>query len=311
MYLGIDIGSVSIKYAIIDKNLKVLESGYFRTKGDVINSLKNLLKQLKTKKIQGIGTTGSARKLVKELVSADIDVDEITAHRTAVKALYPEVKTIFEIGGQDSKLIVIDENSINFEMNNVCAAGTGSFLDQQASRLGMPIEEFCKTGLSAEKRYKIASKCTVFAETDMIHAQQTGIPIPMIIRGIHKGLIDNYFSQLCRDKRLSGKFLFEGGASENPVLIDEFANKLLKEGLIASKDELIVPNPHNKVMGAIGAAIFCRNKKIDNTRAVPKINNFEFLDYASCNACHHKCGADIARIKVNDKIITTGKQCQT
>ncbi len=313
MYLGLDIGSVSIKAAVVDEsdgNIDVIEEYYFRTKGDIPDSAKKLLEMIKTKEIKGIATTGSARKFVAVLISADIDVDEITAHRTAVAKLFPVVKTIFEIGGQDSKLIYFSDDSVNFEMNNVCAAGTGSFLDQQASRLGMPIEEFCQKGLTADSSHKIASKCTVFAETDMIHAQQSGVQINQVIRGVHKGLIDNYFSQLCRGKSLKGDFLFEGGTSENPLLVEELQKKLLETGLIKEGESLIVPRPYNKTLGAIGAAIICLNRNINNPRKIPQINNFEFLENRKCENCSNKCGSDITVIKINDKILELGKQCQ-
>lgn len=310
MYLGIDIGSVSIKYAIIDDKSRVTEQDYFRTHGDVINALRNLLKEIKSKKVEGISITGSGRKFIKALVSADVDVDEITAHRTAVKNMYPNVRTIFEIGGQDSKLIYFTENTIGFEMNNVCAAGTGSFLDQQAARLDISIKEFFELGLTTEESHKIASKCTVFAETDMIHAQQSGIPINKVIRGVHRGMINNYYSQLCLGKKLQGEFLFEGGTSENPLLVQEFVKRLQEEKLIESSSKLIVPHPHNKVMGAIGAAMICKSQNINNKREIPQINDFEFLESTECFACPNRCGANITKIKVNGDILTIGRPCQ-
>jgi predicted CoA-substrate-specific enzyme activase len=310
MRLGIDIGSVSIKYAVIDKDINIIEQDYFRTNGDIISAVKRLLSQIKIESIESIGVTGSGRKFVSVLVSSDYDTDEITAHRTAVCKLYPSVKTIFEIGGQDSKLIYFDQKSVNFEMNNVCAAGTGSFLDQQASRLCMTIEEFCRIGSGTKESHNIASKCTVFAESDMIHAQQSGIPTNQIIRGVHRGLINNYFSQLCRGKKLKTDFLFEGGTSENPVLIEEIKNKLLQEKLISDEKQFIIPKPYNKIMGAIGAAVIGVKKNISNPRAVPAITDFEFLDNKECKECSNKCGAKVTSIRINNKIYTLGKICQ-
>lgn len=314
MHLGIDIGSVSIKYAVIDQvgplSLKIIEQDYFRTNGDIITAAKKMLGEITTKEIESIGVTGSGRKFLSVLVGADFEIDEITAHRTAVNRLFPSVRTIFEIGGQDSKLIYMNNGSVNFEMNNVCAAGTGSFLDQQASRLSMPIEDFCKKGLETKDSHKIASKCTVFAESDMIHAQQSGIPVNQIIRGVHRGLINNYFSQLCRGKKLEADFLFEGGTSENPVLCEEFRNKLLAEKLIKDEKQFIVPSPHKKIMGAIGAALFGIKKGINRSRPIPEISEFEFLDSKECMECSNKCGTKVTSIKVNNKIFTLGKTCQ-
>jgi hypothetical protein len=144
----------------------------------------------------------------------------------------------------------------------------------------------------------------------MIHAQQSGIPLNKIIRGVHRGLINNYFSQLCRGKKLQGDFLFEGGTAENELLVDEFTNRLLADNLISRRQELIVPRPYHKVMGAIGAAIVCRDKKIENQREIPQINAFEFLESGECEQCPNKCGAKIITVKVNDKILILGKSCQ-
>ncbi len=309
MFLGIDIGSVSIKFSVINEKFEVIEYDYFRTNGDLLGAVKKLLEKIKTEKINGIAVTGSGRKFLRELIEADFDVDEITAHRKAVKYFYPNVKTIFEIGGQDSKLIYFSEKTVNFEMNNSCAAGTGSFLDQQAARLGMGIEEFYKKGLSTKTAHKIASKCTVFAETDMIHAQQSGVPASQIIRGLHRGMIRNYFMSLCGGKKISGDFLFEGGTSENKLLVEELATKLLEEKLITEKNQLIIPK-YNKVIGAIGTAILCKERRVNNERKVPKINDFEFLENGNCFECANKCGAEISKIKINDKILTIGKSCK-
>lgn len=310
MYLGIDVGSITIKFALVNKEGKILEKNYFRIKGDLIGAIAKVLTSIKSKKVNAIAVTGSARSFIGGLIEADLLIDEITAHRTAVNKLFPKVKTIFEIGGQDSKLIYFSGNSINFEMNNVCAAGTGSFLDQQAARLGISIEDFCKLGLTTKESHKIASKCTVFAETDIIHAQQSGIPLNRVIRGIHKGLVDNYFMQLCRGKKLAGDFLFEGGTSENPLLVQEIQNKLLEDGLIKKREQLIVPKPYNTILGALGAALLCIRKNINNPREIPKLNGFRVLESKPCFDCTNKCGADIMKVKINNKIITFGKRCQ-
>ena len=309
MYLGIDIGSVSIKFAVINDKYEVIENDYFRSKGDLINATRKLLKRIKTKEFKAICITGSGRKFLSALLSADLDIDEITAHRKAVSIYYPDVKTIFEIGGQDSKLINIFDNIVDFEMNNVCAAGTGSFIDQQASRIEIPLIKFYKKGLETEEIHEIASKCTVFAETDMVHAQQSGIPLNKIIRGVHRGIVNNYFSQLCQGKELKGKFLFEGGTSENKLLIDELAQRLIQEKLIKNKNELIVPK-YNKILGAIGAAIFGKINKINNNRPLPKINKYKFISSSRCQSCQTKCGARIITFKINNQLITMGKTCQ-
>ena len=311
MYLGIDIGSVSIKLAIINKKFNIVHTNYLRTNGDVISATKRILSTIPIKFIFGIGVTGSGREFVKNLVEADLTIDEITAHRIAAKKLFPKVKTIFEIGGQDSKLINYFGNSVSFEMNNACAAGTGSFLDQQAARFGMSIEDFYKNGLKAKRVHSIASKCTVFAESDMIHAQQSGKPIDEIIRGLHQGMINNYFSQFCVGKKLEGQFIFEGATSENDLLVEEFRSCLLKKELIKNKRDLIVPKPYNKTMGAIGAALVILEKGFVRKREIPRIEDIDYLESRKCYDCSNKCGAELTVIRLNNKELIIGRSCQT
>ena len=147
-YLGIDIGSISTKGVIIDENNKILKSDYIETNGNPINAVKRLIESLKKnldKKvvIKGIGTTGSARKLIGLLLDANIVKNEITAHAVGTLNFYPDCKTILEIGGQDSKIIMLDNGIItDYSMNTLCAAGTGAFLSSQAKRLGIKIEDF-------------------------------------------------------------------------------------------------------------------------------------------------------------------------
>ena len=163
--------------------------------------------------------------------------------------------------------------------------------------------------METSEAYDIASKCTVFAETDMVHAQQSGIPLNKIIRGVHRWMVNNYFSQLCQGKKLNGSFLFEWGASENSLLVEEFALRLISENLIKDKNELLVPE-HNKILGAIGAAIFGKINKINNKRPLPKINDYEFIDTAKCQQCPTKCWARIITFKINNKLITMWKTCK-
>jgi len=179
-YLGIDVGSISTNLALLDDAGRLLYKEYLRTRGQPVKVMQNGLKELAPKidgtvSICGVGTTGSGRYLAGILTGADVIKNEITAHAVAALHYEPGTHTVIEIGGQDSKSIILRNGTvIDFAMNTVCAAGTGSFLDQQAYRLGIPIEAFGDYALRANKPVKIASRCTVFAESDMIHKQQMG-----------------------------------------------------------------------------------------------------------------------------------------
>jgi predicted CoA-substrate-specific enzyme activase len=165
MYLGIDVGSVSTKFAIIDEDKDVVTSLYIRTEGDPILAVKRGLREigfrlLNKGEIKGVVTTGSARYLVGILVNADMVKNEIICHALGTLNFIPEAKTIIDIGGQDSKIIIIrDGIPVDFSMNTICAAGTGSFLDHQATRLGIPIEEFGEYAIRAKTKVNIAGRC--------------------------------------------------------------------------------------------------------------------------------------------------------
>jgi len=128
--------------------------------------------------------------------------NEITAHAVAAIQTEKDVKTVLEIGGQDSKIIIIRDGVVtDFAMNTVCAAGTGSFLDRQAERLGIPIEEFGDHALQASVPVRIAGRCAVFAESDMIHKQQLGYNTCDIIAGLCDALVRNYLSNVAKERK--------------------------------------------------------------------------------------------------------------
>ena len=202
-YLGVDIGSISTKGVIIDENNQIIASDYLKTKGDPITAVKNLIVSLRKQidlniyKIVGVGTTGSARKLIGTILGASIVKNEITAHAVGTTSLYPDVKTIFEIGGQDSKIILLDDGVVvDYAMNTLCAAGTGSFLSSQAGRLGVAVEDFGKIALTSKNPTSIAARCTVFAESDLVHKAQIGHKKEDIIAGLCKSIVLNYLNNI-------------------------------------------------------------------------------------------------------------------
>jgi predicted CoA-substrate-specific enzyme activase len=254
-FLGIDVGSISAKGVVVDDEYTVHAECYLRTLGRPIDAIKNVLKEVKHKSsrtfdISGVGTTGSARRLAGVMLNADVVKNEIIAHAIAACHFYDDVNTIIEIGGQDSKLIIIrDSIPVDFAMNTVCAAGTGSFLDHQAIRLGLPIEDFGKLALAAENRIHIASRCTVFAESDMIHKTQLGITRNDIIAGLCDAIVRNYLSVLAKGKQIAPRILFQGGVA---------ANQGVKQAFERALNTTVTIPEHFLTMGAIGAAMMAR-----------------------------------------------------
>ena len=277
-YLGIDVGSVTTKFAVLDENDEMVASVYMTTDGKPMAAVQEGLKKIRQQLpvdvvVSGVGATGSARQLAGELVGADLIKNEITCHAVAAIYHFPEVQTVIEIGGQDSKIIIIrDEMVTDFGMNTVCAAGTGSFLDHQARRLNMSIEEFARVALESDNPVPIAGRCTVFAESDMIHKQQAGNRTEDIVFGLCQALVCNYLSNVGSGKDIRTPIVFQGGVAFNRGIV-----KALEEEL---NTEVVVPAYH-EVMGAIGAALLIHEENEKNNRG----SNFRGFNISEVEYC--------------------------
>lgn len=307
LYLGVDVGSVSTNFVLTDGYDQAVYSSYLRTKGQPISTVKEGLRQIEgflaDRKIAGVGVTGSGRNLAAVLLGADIVKNEITAHAVAAGNTCPGVNTVLEIGGQDSKLIILRHGVVvDFAMNSVCAAGTGSFLDQQAARLGIPIEDFGSLALQSNSPVRIAGRCSVFAESDMVHKQQMGNSLADIIAGLCDALVRNYLNNLAKGKDIKAPVVFQGGVAANPGIKQAFERAL----------EMAVHVPeHYGVMGALGAAMLARNKIKDNPTAflgteISKMrhNNRSFY----CPDCANNC--EIIELTCEDQLLARwGDRC--
>ena len=267
IYLGLDIGSVSLNTVVLNDSYKILENYYDYVHGRPFNVLHDRLSGLLSRydqgMIKGICITGTGGKLAVDLIGG-VFVNEIIAQATAAGRLFPDAKTVIEIGGEDSKLIVLEKNPgedysrlVDFEMNSICAAGTGSFLDQQARRIGVPIEkEFGEMSLKSVDPPRIAGRCSVFAKSDMIHHQQIATPLHDIVAGLCFALARNFRSNVARSKEIRKPVIFSGGVAANIGMVRAFREVLdLKDG------ELIIPEYHAS-MGAIGAVMYAYSGKL-------------------------------------------------
>ncbi len=291
VYLGIDVGSVTTKLALLDEQGNFVDSYMLRTSGKPVKAVQNGLSELLKKsdrqyEVLSVGTTGSGRNLAGALVGADVIKNEITAHAVAASNIVPDVQTILEIGGQDSKIIIIRDGIVtDFAMNTVCAAGTGSFLDQQAGRLNVKIEDFGDLALKSKSPARIAGRCGVFAESDLIHKQQLGYPVEDLLFGLCQALVRNYLSNLALGKELLSTVTFQGGVATNKGMVKAFEEAL--------NCKVVVPENH-QTMGAIGAGYLAMEHHQypgDKT----KFKGFETKDMefnsitCTCDMCSNNC----------------------
>jgi predicted CoA-substrate-specific enzyme activase len=317
-FLGIDIGSVSCKFVLMDIDGELLTSVFLRNRGSPIDSAKAGMAELREKieqnpdlhdyVIKCCGTTGSARYLTKAVVGGDLAKTEIIAHAVATQSMYPDVRTILEIGGQDSKIIILRDGIIvDFAMNSVCAAGTGSFLDHQASRLGIPIEEFGDYAVRSKNPVSIAGRCTVFAESDMIHKQNAGYSKEDIIAGLCDSLVRNYMNNVGKGKELEEPVVFQGGVSYNKGIIEAFERHL--------GCKVIVPK-YNVLMGALGMAILVRDYYTEHGSDTVfrglEVSDIEFKTSTFyCGDCPNNC--EIVQVRMpeqdNKVIARWGSRC--
>ncbi len=286
-YLGIDVGSISTKGVIIDRDNHILGSEYIWTEGNPIWAVKELIRRLEQQfdkehyKIVATGTTGSARKLAGTIVGATMVKNEITAHAVGTTTFYPNVRTILEIGGQDSKIILVENGvAVDYAMNTLCAAGTGAFLSSQAKRLGIDVEEIGAIALTSKHPTPIAARCTVFAESDLVHKIQNGHERKDIIAGVCNAVAANYLNNVGKGKKIESPVVFQGGVSKNAGVVAAFENML---GCKVIVDE----NGH--LMGALGAAILA--KKSDKRKEFDfSVEDMEFRTReVLCGRCTNNC----------------------
>ncbi|MBN2240420.1 MAG: ATPase [Dehalococcoidales bacterium] len=308
-YLGIDVGSVTTKMAVLDEYDNVIAHVYNPTQGKPIEMIQSGLASIDdmlddSVEICGVGTTGSARYLAGVIVNADIVKNEITSHAAAAIRYVPDVRTILEIGGQDSKIIIVNDGVVtDFGMNTVCAAGTGSFLDHQALRLNMSIDEFSRRAMKSGTPVRIAGRCTVFAESDMIHKQQMGHNTEDILYGLCQALVRNYLNNVGLGKEIRTPTLFQGGVAFNQAIVKAFEEEL--------ETEIIVPE-HHEIMGAIGAAILAHEETEE--KGTSKFTGFgvSHIKYSTssfeCKSCPNLC--EIAQLAVDGKVLARwGGRC--
>jgi predicted CoA-substrate-specific enzyme activase len=313
-YLGIDIGSISTNLAVIDEEGNLLSKSYLMTAGRPIDAVKQGMRDVYGEigdnvEICGVGTTGSGRYMIADYVGADIVKNEITAQATAAIYINPDVDTIFEIGGQDSKYISIDSRMIvDFEMNKACAAGTGSFLEEQAEKLHISIKgEFAKKAFTAKAPCRLGERCTVFMENSLMANLQKGADKDNLLAGLAYSIVQNYINRVVASKRIGKNIFFQGGVAFNKSVVAAFEKYLGRN--------ITVP-PNHDVTGAIGMALIAMRymKEKGNPRTSFKgfglsnkpyeINSFE------CSGCPNVCEINRVKVEGEEGHLFYGGRCE-
>jgi predicted CoA-substrate-specific enzyme activase len=305
-YLGVDIGSISTKAAVVDEQGAVLASSYLWTEGNPIDAARRVLDECASQLtgsdvgVVSVGTTGSARQLVGVMLGAQVVKNEVTAHAVGTLSRHPDVRTIFEIGGQDSKIIILrDGIPVDYAMNTLCAAGTGAFLSAQARRLGIPVEQFGEYALRSERPTKIAGRCTVFAESDLVHKAQIGYRIEDIVAGLCNAIVGNYLNNVGKGKEILAPVVFQGGVSKNVGVVRAFEQTT---GLEVHVDD------EGHLMGAIGVAIIARESGLRSEFDFSVCDvDFETLG-EECGGCSNDCEIVLV-LRAGEVIDGWGNRC--
>ncbi|MFI5380037.1 MAG: acyl-CoA dehydratase activase [Tepidisphaerales bacterium] len=300
VWLGVDVGSISTKAAVVDADNQVLAKIYLMTAGRPLDAVERALREIGRQvdglvRIRGAATTGSGRYLTGDVIGADLVINEITAQATAAAAIDPQVDTIFEIGGQDSKYISLDKGVVvDFEMNHACAAGTGSFLEEQAERLGVNIkEQFAELAFASKSPIRLGERCTVFMESDLLNYQQQGARTDDLVAGLCHSIVANYVNRVVGRRRIGNRIFFQGGTAFNGGVVAAFER--------FTGRTITVP-PHHEVTGAIGAALLARRFQEQIGRPDTNFGGFDLshihyeVNSFECKHCSNACEINEVRI---------------
>ncbi|MHC4756022.1 MAG: acyl-CoA dehydratase activase, partial [Planctomycetota bacterium] len=316
-YLGVDVGSISTNVVVMDPQKRVLAKAYLMTAGRPLEAVRRGLDIVGKKvagkvNILGAATTGSGRYLTGDFIGADVVINEITAQAAGAAIVNPEVDTIFEIGGQDSKYISLENGVVvDFEMNHACAAGTGSFLEEQSQRLGISINnEFARLAFASDAPIKLGERCTVFMESDLLNYHQQGAKTSELVAGLSYSIVANYLNRVVGRRKIGENICFQGGTAFNRAVLAAFEQVTGKK--------IMVPD-HHEVTGALGAAsiaaehmkkIQSRGQQIESS--FRGFENLVNLDYSvqsfACEHCSNNC--EIKEVQLpGSKPLYYGSRC--
>ncbi len=309
-FLGIDVGSVSTNLVLLNTDAELIQGIYLATRGEPLAALNEGLGRIQERygdrlEILGVGVTGSGRYLAAQVLCADVVRNEITAQLTSAAHYFPDVDTVFEIGGQDSKYIEAKGGRLlDFEMNKICSAGTGSFLEEQAQRLGIDIHaEFTELALSGVSPCDLGTRCTVFMDSELVNALQQGASMDNLCAGLAYSVARNYLDKVVAGRPIGETIVCQGGTASNGAIIAAFRKILGREVRV---------HPYNRLSGAIGVAMLvmrhmeCAAYKTDfagfDACKTATVSSFD------CKGCENRC--QVNRVMVAGRTVHFGDICE-
>lgn len=303
-YLGIDCGSVSIKFILIQDG-HTDGKVYLKNSG-LIQTIKEGLSLLPKAEILGVGITGSGKEFVRSFVGADHIDSEILSHIVATLKQFPDVKTILDIGGEDSKLMLVRDGTLsNFQMNKDCGGGTGAMIEAIATRLQVDIEDVGRIALKSERPTNLPGKCGIFCQSAVVSELNKGRPLPDILMGVCRALVGNYLAVLAKGKQLLPPIVFQGATALNQALVKCFEDEL---------DVPILVPKDCSFMGAIGIAELTREQMANGSQTKFQgidnmINADYWTDISQCNDCENRC--ELLSLFRNGELVgRSGSRCE-
>ncbi|MHC4632661.1 MAG: acyl-CoA dehydratase activase [Planctomycetota bacterium] len=310
VFLGIDVGSVSTNLVLLNPGAELIQGIYLPTRGEPLAAINEGLSRIRERyvgrlEILGVGVTGSGRYLAAQVLCADIVRNEITAQLTSTAHYFPDVDTVFEIGGQDSKYIEAKGGRLlDFEMNKICSAGTGSFLEEQAHRLGIDIrEEFTTQALSGTSPCDLGTRCTVFMDSELVGALQQGATVGNLCAGLAYSVARNYLDKVVAGRPIGETIVFQGGTASNGAVVAAFRKILGRNVHI---------HPYNRLSGAIGVALLAA-LQMECTPYKTNFAGFEACKAATvssfeCKGCENRC--EVNRVTASGRTAHFGDICE-
>ena len=313
VYLGVDVGSTSTKAAVVNEKGEVLAKTYLMTAGQPLEAVKQVMANLAPAmegkvRVKAVGVTGSGRYLVGSFIGADLIKNEITAQTKAALHIDPRVDTVFELGGQDSKFVYLENGTVlDYQMNKACAAGTGSFIDELAEQLGVSTRtgEFARLAFAADRQLDLGEKCTAFMSQAVTSAQHSGASLATIVSSLATSLAKNYLSKVVAGRRVGNRIFLTGAVFYNEAAVAAFKAEMPNK-------TFLVPE-HKEVTGAIGAALLAKESMPEKAesrfkgfarlaREAYKLTNF------NCHQCENSCAISVMTSE-DGKRLFYGSRC--